>query len=132
MKISTVLMMLAVAVCSCVSAVGATFTVINTDDSGTGSLREAITNANGNGAGQDTILFDIPGAGTHTITVLSDLPSITSSLIIDGGNSGVASDRVEITGTLGTGLNFSGASVNEIRNLVINGFTGRQIQFVFG
>ena len=60
-----------------------TFTVINTNDSGAGSLRQAIMSANTN-AGLDTINFNIPGAGVHTITIASDLPNITSPVIIDG------------------------------------------------
>src|SRR5678815_4728124 len=124
MKISTVFMMLAVAVCSCVSALGTTtFTVINTDDSGIGSLREAITDANAT-PGADTIIFDIPGAGQKTITVLSDLPAIMETVTIDGGNSGAASNRVELAGAgvvaTGLQLNSSGASNSVIRNLVIN------------
>ena len=45
-----------------------TFTVTNTADSGAGSLRKAIDDANAL-AGLDTIEFDIPGAGVHTIEV---------------------------------------------------------------
>ena len=61
----------------------ATFTVTNTDDSGPGSLRQAIEDAN-TAVGADTIAFAIPGAGVHTITPLSLLPIIGSSVTIDG------------------------------------------------
>jgi len=54
---------------------GATFTVINTNDSGAGSLRQAILDANGN-AGPDTIEFAITGAGVQTISPLSALPTM--------------------------------------------------------
>ena len=113
------------------AAAAATFTVINTDDSGVGLLRQAITDANGT-AGADTILFDIPGAGQQTITPLSNLPTITETVIIDGGNSGVATNRVELTGagTVGTGLSLSSISGCEIRNLVINGFVSTEILFI--
>ena len=57
----------------------ATFTVINTNDSGSGSLRQAITDANGAGAGPHTIAFDIPGSGVQTITQLSSLPAMDVS-----------------------------------------------------
>ena len=51
---------------------------------GTGtSLREAINLANG-APGADTIDFDIPGSGVHTISLLSALPTITDPVIIDG------------------------------------------------
>ena len=55
---------------SCLTAVSlgaATFTVTNTDDTGPGSLRQAILDANA-APGLDTIAFNIPGAGVHTIS----------------------------------------------------------------
>ncbi|MEP7039891.1 MAG: hypothetical protein ABI891_16275, partial [Acidobacteriota bacterium] len=52
----------------------ATFTVSTTADSGSGSLREAITLANG-AAGADTINFGVAG----TITPLTPLPTITDT-----------------------------------------------------
>lgn len=59
-------------------------TVTNTNDSGAGSLRDAITYANAN-AVEDNITFDIPGAGPHTIALSSDLPTISDDGIsIDG------------------------------------------------
>jgi len=62
----------------------ATYTVTNTADSGAGSLRQAITDANANG-GADTIEFNIAGAGPHTITVgATELPEITGPTIVDG------------------------------------------------
>ena len=63
-----------------------TFTVTNTSDSGDGSLRQAILNANadtGNTA-TDTIDFAIPGTGVHTIQPLSPLPVVTHPVLIDG------------------------------------------------
>jgi hypothetical protein len=134
LKSPVVLPLLAVAIFSCGSTLGTTLTVINTDDSGVGSLRQAIADANGM-AGADMIVFNIPGTGQKTITLLSLLPVITETVTIDGGNIGDTSNRVELTGAggLATGLDFetSGASNSVIRNLVINGFTGRQIQFLF-
>lgn len=61
-------------------ALPATFTVTNLADSGGGSLRQAILNANGVG-GQDLINFQ---AGvTGTIPLLSSL-AITDSVVING------------------------------------------------
>lgn len=60
-----------------------TFTVTNTNDNGNGSLRKAIQDANGN-EGADVIVFDIPGAGPHTIQPASTLPTITDAVMIDG------------------------------------------------
>src|SRR5467141_4130270 len=65
------------------SSGAATFPVINTNDSGAGSLRQAITDANTT-AGADTITFNISGAGVHTITPLTALPNITEAVTIDG------------------------------------------------
>ena len=65
------------------AATAATYTVTTTADSGAGSLRQAILDANTN-AGADAIAFDIPGSGIHTITPLTALPAITQSLTIDG------------------------------------------------
>ena len=52
------------------------FVVTNTNDSGAGSLRQAILNANAS-VGADVISFAIPGAGVQTITLASTLPTIT-------------------------------------------------------
>jgi parallel beta-helix repeat protein len=60
-----------------------TLTVTTTNDSGTGSLRSAITNAN-NTAGLQRIEFDIPGSCPRTITPATPLPVITDDVEIDG------------------------------------------------
>jgi hypothetical protein len=62
---------------------GPRFTVINTSDSGFGSLRQAIVNANAV-AGVQTIDFAIPGAGPFTIAPTSALPPLTEAVILDG------------------------------------------------
>ncbi len=61
----------------------ATFTVTNSSDSGAGSLRQAILDANAN-FGDDVIAFNIPGTGVHTITLASPLPAIAHPVTIDG------------------------------------------------
>jgi hypothetical protein len=63
----------------------ATFVVNNINDSGTGSLRQAILNANATAAA-DTITFNIPGANPHIIQPLSPLPKITAPLAIKGAS----------------------------------------------
>src|SRR5262245_17447304 len=63
-------------------ASAATFTVTTTGDSGAGSLRQAILDANAN-PGTDTIAFAIPGSGVRTIAVGSAL-TITEAALIDG------------------------------------------------
>src|SRR5688572_19196761 len=64
----------------------ATFTVTNVSDSGVGSLRQAILNAeaNNNAAVVDTINFNILGFGPHTITLNSALPTITEPVALNG------------------------------------------------
>jgi hypothetical protein len=64
-----------------------TFVVTNTNDSGPGSLRQAILDANlSNSTPPDTIDFDIPGTGPFLISPLSALPTITHPTIIDGNS----------------------------------------------
>lgn len=74
-----------VVVCLCVVVrlSAATFTVINTLDSGGGSLRQALVDAN-NASGPHTIRFQVPGSGVHTITPLAALPPLLEPILIDG------------------------------------------------
>jgi Right handed beta helix region len=65
------------------AADAATVRVTTTADGGAGSLREAIDDANALG-GPDTIRFDIPGQGPHTIAPASDLPAVTDPVTING------------------------------------------------
>jgi hypothetical protein len=69
------------------TAGAATFTVTNLNDSGAGSLSQAITDAN-NAAGDDTIIFDLPGSGPHVIGLSNPLPIINSSLSILNDRAG--------------------------------------------
>lgn len=107
--------------------------VTNTNDSGPGSLREAITFANSQGTAS-TITFAIPGAGPHTITLTSALPIVTANgLTIDGTTqsgtqcrdlwAGSGHDlRINIRGATNlSGLRLSGAN-QTVRGLSISGF----------
>lgn len=67
------------------SSAAATYTVTSTADSGAGTLREAITNANNNN-GHDDIEFNIPGAGPHFITTSSYLPQVSEAVFINGAS----------------------------------------------
>jgi len=73
------------ALCLLCAAVGSalTITVTNTDDSGPGSLRQAILDANVSPPGT-TIAFNIPGSGVHTIAPATALPAFSTSVTIDG------------------------------------------------
>jgi hypothetical protein len=59
------------------------FTVVNAADSGAGSLRQAILDANAN-PGADVIDFNIPGTGLHFISPATALPAITDAVTISG------------------------------------------------
>ena len=115
------------------------FVVMNTNDSGPGSLRQAIFNANAN-PGLDTIAFAIPGAGMHTISPTSPLPNITDPVVIDGytqpgsspntlANGDNAVLLIELNGSVrvGTdGLTIAAGS-STVRGLVINSFNSAGI-----
>lgn len=120
--------------CLAVSTAGAAnFSVINTNDSGPGSLRQAILDANAN-AGADTISFDIPGTGLHTISPLSLLPPITDTVTIEGFSQAGAKANslfvgsnavltIELNGTNVSGPAFLVNSPNNLfRGLIINRF----------
>lgn len=108
--------------------------VTNTNDTGEGSLRQAIIVANAD-TGLDTITFDIPTAGPHTINVATQLPNLTDTgIIIDGSTQTGASCgdlwagtphniQIQINdgGSVSSGLVPSGVS-QTIRGLSVTGF----------
>ncbi len=122
-----------------------TYTVSNTDNSGTGSLKQAITDANNN-PGLDTIQFAIPGcSGVCTIQLTSPLTMIVGPVIIDGLTQSIGGDpanagdlwagtghdlHVEIDGSL-LSSSENGLSINAgsstVRGLIINNFPGNGI-----
>src|SRR3954469_16836619 len=61
----------------------ATFTVVSMADTGAGTLRQAILDANAT-PGADTLAFNVGGGGVRRITVSSSLPAITDTLTVDG------------------------------------------------
>ena len=66
--------------------------VTNTNDSGPGSLRQALLVADlSTSASPDTIRFKIPGTGPFTINVVTPLPTITHPTVINGYNEAGAS-----------------------------------------
>jgi hypothetical protein len=107
--------------------------VTTTADTGAGSLREAITQANLDTT-PDVITFNIPGAGVHTIAPATALPKITKPLTIDGytqpgaspntnppdqGLNGVLLIEIDCTNA-GTYCIVMGANDVTIRGLVMN------------
>ncbi|MDA1049623.1 MAG: Ig-like domain-containing protein [Planctomycetota bacterium] len=121
----------------------ATFSVTNTDDGGSGSLRQAIIGANTTPndpvTSPDLIDFQIPGTGPHTIQPRTQLPPIDEAVIIDGySQDGSQRNTVPLGGTNAvpmieldgsqaagsSGLIISArGSGSSISGLVINGFT---------
>ncbi|MGZ8711392.1 MAG: Calx-beta domain-containing protein, partial [Thermoanaerobaculia bacterium] len=86
----------------------ATFTVTNTNDSGAGSLRQAIDDANSAGVGPHTIEFNIAGAGPHTI-----MPTV--------GFDPISNDYVHLLGNTQPG--YAGTPLIEIDGSLTPGFT---------
>ena len=124
-----------------ISAQADEYVVTNTNDSGNGSLRQAITDAN-NHAGADNIIFNIPTSdanydatrGVWVITPSTSLPQITDEgLTIEGGTQAtfIGSDtnpygpEIVIDGsnnTGGYGFNAEARGV-AIGEFVINNFS---------
>lgn len=118
----------------------ASFTVTTIADSGPGSLRQAILDANAR-VGADGIRFSIQASSV--IALLSPLPAITDSLVINGPltNGPSGTDRISIDGTQAvgsSGLNDGsglmlvgpGASGSSISGLAIYGFDAAGIEIV--
>ncbi|MBY0230914.1 MAG: hypothetical protein K2W96_16635 [Gemmataceae bacterium] len=91
--------------------------VSSTDDSGSGSLREAIALANSM-SGADTIRFAFEGS--NTITLQSALPDITDDLVIQGDGAAIlAVERSSSAGDFGI-FAVAGSGVDaEFRGLTI-------------
>jgi hypothetical protein len=127
------------------SLAASVFTVTNTNDAGSGSLRQAILDANAN-PGFDVINFNIPGSGVKTILPLSPLPTITDSASLNGWSQGGAGYNgpplIEISGINLSNSNFPGLRIgcflqaecpeavpgnvddSAVMGLAINGFLG--------
>jgi hypothetical protein len=115
--------------------------VTNTNDSGPGSLRQAILNANANNSTPQTIGFNIPTTdpgfanGVFTIQPLSQLPVLSQNITIDGttqtaytGNTNLYGPEIVLNGakqSSGDGLELD--DNNTVKGLVVNGFKGTGI-----
>jgi hypothetical protein len=112
------------------AATGLPLVVTNTDDSGAGSLRQAIHNSNVmiNGAAPDEITFNIPGGGVQTIQLASLLPVIGEGVFLNGYSQPGSSANTLATGTnallmielSGGGLTVLGSDTT-IRGIVAKG-----------
>ena len=108
------------------------------DGSSACTLRAAIEEANAS-PGQNTIHFNVPGGGVHTISPDSPLPAITDPVVIDGETQPDARCAaplltsallIELDGS-GAGAGASGLEFllgdSAVRGLVINHFDGAGI-----
>ncbi|MEY2410561.1 MAG: hypothetical protein QOF48_3231, partial [Verrucomicrobiota bacterium] len=100
-------------------------TVITTNDSGPGSFRQALLDAN-DAPGENLIIFNLLGGGAQVIHLLTALPVVTSPVIIDGWSQpGFAgTPLVQLDGSAAGGADglviVAGNSV--IRGLALTGF----------
>ncbi|MFQ5614192.1 MAG: choice-of-anchor Q domain-containing protein, partial [Anaerolineae bacterium] len=119
---------------------GATLTVNTAADADDGacslahcSLREAINAANATLGLQETIAFNIPGAGPHTIRPNFALPTLTDPLIIDGTTQ--PQGAVELDGG-GSEASMNGLTLDTgdstVRGLVIRNFDGDGVRVLSG
>lgn len=101
--------------------------VTNTNDSGPGSLRDAVIASN-LAPGVQTISFNIPGVGPYRIDLSTDLPDITDKVILNGttqpGYSGAPLIEIRGASLSGTiGLNIMGSAPGTmIRGIALNRF----------
>lgn len=122
------------------SVIAATFTVSDAGDSGAGTLRQAIADANAAG-GVDVIEFGIPAgqcdpSGVCTITLASSLPDVSEGVVVDGTTQpryGTAPATVCATGMLPSSMrvlvssaddyifNITAAEPTTIRGLALAG-----------
>ena len=112
-----------------------TFTVLNTDDAGAGSFRQAIVDANAN-TGPDIIHFNIGGGGAQAIELFTALPTITDPVTIDGTTQPgfVSTPLVELDGSLvpaGHGLAIT-AGTSIVQGLALRDFPWRGISLQTG
>jgi hypothetical protein len=96
------------------------------DGLGACTLRAAIEQANANNAA-DTINFNIPGAGPHTISPGSALPAITAPVTVDGTSEPdfAGTPIIQLDGS-GAGAGADGLRITDgsstVKGLVINHF----------
>jgi hypothetical protein len=116
------------------------FVVTNANDSGPGSLRQVIMDAEDQ-PGIDVIEFNIPGAGPHVINLVTPLPWIESAkvnattqpgysgtplVVIDGGGPSnglwgpaLKGSRSEMRGLEIRNFQYNGLSVSSVKNAVV-------------
>src|SRR5438874_2095371 len=99
--------------------------VTNANDTGPGSLRQAITDSNASAGVVDTITFNIPVADLHPIPSSASLPEIKDPVVIDGTTQPGAAPATATTAAVlpvevDTNLNISAGGCT-VRGLVFGG-----------
>jgi hypothetical protein len=120
-----------------IAGAATTFAVTNTNDSGVGSFRQAILDANAN-PGADVITFSI-GSGLQTINPASALPDILDPVVIDASTQpGFAgSPLIEVSGINipsipNRGVLYITAGDTTVRSLIINHYKDGGISILTG
>lgn len=122
-RVYTIFILAALLLSSSIKAINGVQTVTNTNDSGAGSLRQAILNANSDPYTPHDIVFAISGSAPFVISPATALPAITSSgTLIDGtSQSGFSgTPLVVIDGSLSAGA-YDGLTLSGVNNCVIQG-----------
>jgi len=110
-------------------ALGATFVVTNTSDSGAGSLRQAMLSANASVNVPDVINFNIAGAGPHTISPITPLPVLTDPVVIDGySQSGASSNTLAAGDNAVLKVQVLESLVIDTTNSTVRGLVVHQVQ----
>jgi hypothetical protein len=113
MRLSPLICLMTVLSHSSMAGLAHLYTVTNSNDSGAGSLRDAITQANTD-SGDSLITFAIPGSGELVIQPATPLPSVAGlttidatgqlnadlspRVALDGANAGASAIGLELTG----------------------------------
>lgn len=102
--------------------------VTNSNDSGAGSLRQAILDVNAQSGPPLSIVFNIPVSGVQTIAPQTDLPTLMQPAILDATTQpGYAGTPiVELNGSAGTAVNglHVSAGGSKVLGFAINRFSG--------
>jgi len=118
----------------CAKSFSAVFVVTSNADSGPGTLRDALTQAAANGsATQDIIQFNLADTSQtgRTIIISSDLPNLSSNLVIDastqpGAKFGMSDAKIKLIARI-TNINYNITlttcfNINSAQNIEIYGF----------